>query len=123
VAGYVFDYDLALRYVLLGGMIFLSVTIFFCLVFAVRGPKLTDRIIATNMIGIKTILLVVIVGIYVGEEYLVDVALVYALLSFLATVVFTRFMLQFKLNKLKPKDQPAILQGHNAGELKPKKAE
>jgi len=89
-------YGLALRYVLLGGMIFLSITIFFCLVFAVRGPKLADKIIAINMIGIKAILLVVIVGIYIGEEYLVDVAMVYALLNFLATVVLTKFMLQFK---------------------------
>ena len=104
MTGYIFDHDLALRYVLLGGMIFLSITAFLCLIFAVRGPKLTDRIVATNMIGVKGILLVVMVGIYFKEEYLVDVAFVYALLSFLATVVLTRFMLQFKLHKLKQKD-------------------
>ena len=94
-------YDQAVNYLLLSGMLFLAITIFFCLYFAVRGPKLTDRIVATNMIGVKTILLIVMVGIYVGEGYLVDVALVYALLSFLAVIVFTRFMLQFKLNKMK----------------------
>jgi len=111
VLDYVFDYDQAVHYLLYAGMIFLSITIFFCLIFAVRGPKLTDRIIATNMIAIKTILLVVLVGIYVGEGYLVDVAFVYALLSFLATVIFTKFMLQFKLNKLKMQEP------QNAGEI------
>jgi multicomponent Na+:H+ antiporter subunit F len=105
VADYVFDYDLALRYVLLGGMIFLSITILFCLVFIVRNPRLNDRIVATNMIGVKTILLIIIAGIYLGQEYLVDVAFIYALLSFLAIVIVTRVMLQFKLNKLKQQEQ------------------
>ena len=105
MADYVFDYDLALRYVLLGGMIFLSITILFCLVFIVRNPRLNDRIVATNMIGVKTILLIIIAGIYLGQEYLVDVAFIYALLSFLAIVIVTRVMLQFKLNKLKQQEQ------------------
>jgi len=97
----VFDYDQAVHYLILISMLFLSITICFCLFFAVRGPKLTDRIVATNMIGVKSILLIILVSVYVGEGYLVDVTLVYALLSFLAVIVFTRFMLQFKLNKLK----------------------
>lgn len=96
-----FDYDQAVHYLILISMLFLSITICFCLFFAVRGPKLTDRIVATNMIGVKSILLIILVSVYVGEGYLVDVTLVYALLSFLAVIVFTRFMLQFKLNKLK----------------------
>ena len=103
-----FDYDQAVHYLILISMLFLSVTICFCLYFAVRGPKLTDRIIATNMIGVKSILLIVLVGTYIGEGYLVDVTLVYALLSFLAVVVFTRFMLQFKLQKLKLRKQNKV---------------
>lgn len=100
-----FNYDQAVHVLLLAGMLFLSVTVFACLVRAVMGPKLTDRIVAVNMIGVKTMLLIVLVGVYIGEGYLVDVALVYALLSFLAVVVFTRFVLQFKLNKLKQRKQ------------------
>lgn len=101
----VVTYENAVQLLLLIGMLFLSVTVFCCLVRAVKGPKLTDRIVAVNMIGVKTMLLIVMVGIYIGEGYLVDVALVYALLSFLAVVVFTRFVLQFKLNKLKSRRQ------------------
>ena len=96
-----FDYASAVYLLLLASMLFLAVTIFFCLVRAIKGPKLTDRIVAINVIGVKTILLIVLVGIQIGEGYLVDVALVYALLSFLAVVVLTRFVLQFKLNKMK----------------------
>jgi len=46
----VFNYELAVEYLLLCGMSFLALTIFFCLFFAVRGPRLTDKIIATIII-------------------------------------------------------------------------
>ena len=100
-----FDYAQAIRYLMFAGMLFLSVTVFFCLYFAVTKPKLTDKIVAINMIGVKIILLIVMVCFYIGEESFVDVALVYALLSFLATVVLTRFILHFKVNKYKTRDQ------------------
>jgi len=93
------EYADATRLLLQFGILFLALTMCLCLVRAVTGPKLADRIIATNMICVKTILLVVMVGININEYFLVDVALVYALLSFLAVVVFTRFMLQVRLNK------------------------
>ena len=93
------EYAYFVRMFLHVGIIFLAVTMCICLVRAVRGPKLADRIVATNMIGVKTILLIVMVAVYIGGDFLVDVAMVYALLSFLAVVVFTRFMLRVKINK------------------------
>lgn len=101
----VFDYEQGVRILLLCGMIFLSVTVCFCLLRAVMGPKLTDRIVAVNMIGVKTILLIVLTGLYIGEYYLVDVALVFALLSFLAVVVLTQLVLQFKIKKAQQRKQ------------------
>ena len=101
-----FNFDAAVGYLLLAAMCFLSVTIFFCLFFAVRGQRLTDKIIATNMIAVKTIILVVLVGIYFAEGYLVDVAMVFAMISFLATVTFTRLILQFMFNKSKTRSRP-----------------
>ena len=100
-----FNYAQAVKYLLLSGMFFLSLTIFFVLFFAVRNPKITDKIVAINMIGVKIILLIVMVCFYIEEGALVDVALVYALLSFLATIVLSRFILHFKVNKLKMRDQ------------------
>ena len=101
-----FDYAQAIRYLLLAGMLFLSGTLFFCLFFVIsRGHKITDRIVATNMIGVKGILLIVIVAVFLGEDFLIDVAFVYALLSFLATVVFTHFLIQFRVKKHKEREQ------------------
>ena len=54
---------------------------------AVRGPRFTDRIVAINMIGTMTTVMIGILSAYLGETSLVDVSLVYSLLSFLAVVV------------------------------------
>ena len=49
---------------------------------AVRGPRFTDRIVAINMIGTMTTVMIGILSAYLGETSLVD-----SLLSFLAVVV------------------------------------
>ena len=97
--------DDLVRIMLHFGTLFLSVTMCICLVRAIKGPTLVDRIIATNMICAKTILLIVIVGVNLGEGFLVDVALVYALLSFLAVVVLTRIMLRSHIEKSQVEDE------------------
>lgn len=60
-----------------------------CLVFirAVKGPRFTDRIVAINMIGTMTTAEICILSVFLGETSLLDVALVYTLLSFLAVVI------------------------------------
>jgi len=95
----VFDYSEAVNIVLQFGIMFLAVTMCLCLFRAVKGPRLADRIIAVNMICVKTILLIVLVGVNRDEVFLMDIALVYALLSFLAIVVLTKFMLNVKLKR------------------------
>jgi len=97
----VFVYTDAVQLLLQFGIFYLTFTMCICLIRAVKGPKLADRIIAVNMICVKTILLIVIVGISIGDTSFVDIAIVYALLSFLAVVVLSRFMLQVTLNRSK----------------------
>lgn len=54
---------------------------------AVKGPRYTDRIVAINMIGTMTTAVICILSVYLKESALIDVSLVYTLLSFLAVVV------------------------------------
>ena len=75
------------HWVLLITMICLAIALLFCLLRAILGPRFTDRLIAVNLVGTKTIILICVIAMYIGESYLVDVALVYALISFLAVVV------------------------------------
>lgn len=68
-------------------MLLVAALIIFCLVRAVRGPRVTDRIVAVNMIGTMTIATIAILSDALHESYLLDVCLIYAMISFLAVVV------------------------------------
>lgn len=68
-------------------MLILAVGIILAFVRALRGPRFTDRIVAINMIGTMTTAIICILSAYLNETSLVDVALVYTLLSFLAVVI------------------------------------
>jgi len=80
----------AYNILLIGAMIVLMVLILFCLVRAIQGPKVPDRIVAINMIGTMTIMIIAILATYLGEGGLLDVCLIYAMISFLAVVVLTK---------------------------------
>lgn len=60
-----------------------------CIIFvrAIKGPRFTDRIVAINMIGTMTTATICILSAYLNEVWLIDVSLVYTLLSFLAVVI------------------------------------
>ena len=75
------------------GMIFLSITASFCLLRAILGPRFTDRIVAINMIGMKTIILICILAFYMREDSLLDISIVYALISFLPVVALAKVYL------------------------------
>ena len=78
---------------LIAAAIFLAVLILATLVRAVRGPRFTDRIVAVNVINTLVVAILSILSVYLGEDFLVDVALVYALLSFLTVVVLASLVL------------------------------
>lgn len=61
-----------------------------CLVRAIIGPRIADRLIAINMMGTMIIITVCILAFLMEEGYLVDVAIIYAMLSFLAVVLLTK---------------------------------
>ncbi len=67
-----------------------------CLVRLLRGPSLPDRVVALDQIGIHIVALASIYGIQVGQTVFVDVAIVVALLSFIGTIAFARFIEQGK---------------------------
>lgn len=68
-------------------MFVLAIGMILAFIRAVKGPRYTDRIVAINMIGTMTTATICILSVYLGESALVDVALVYTLLSFLAVVI------------------------------------
>ena len=68
----------------------LAVMQLFCLIRAVIGPRIADRLVAVNMITTMVIVMIGICAVLKNESYLVDICLVYAMISFLAVVVLSR---------------------------------
>ncbi|MDZ7782035.1 MAG: monovalent cation/H+ antiporter complex subunit F [Halioglobus sp.] len=62
------------------------VTMTLSLIRALKGPSVFDRIVAANVFGTKTVLLVTLITAISGNDDLVDVALVYALINFITIV-------------------------------------
>ena len=71
-------------------MIVLGALIMLCLLRVILGPRLADRVVAVNMIGTMTITEIAMFALYLRENYLYDVCLIYAMISFLAVVVLTK---------------------------------
>ena len=77
-------------WVLAAGAVVIALLILATLVRAVLGPRFTDRIVAVNVISTLVIAELMLLSVWMREEFLVDIALVFALLSFLAVVVVAR---------------------------------
>lgn len=69
----------------------LILTSFFSLYRAVHGPGIFNRIIAVNVIGTKTIVILVLIGFIYGRPHFLDIAIVYALLNFIMTIAATKY--------------------------------
>jgi multicomponent Na+:H+ antiporter subunit F len=70
-------------------VIILSILLILCLVRAIIGPKIADRIVSVNMMGTITIAIIAILTVLLDEGYLADICIIYAMISFLAVVVLT----------------------------------
>ena len=58
---------------------------------AYAGPTLYDRILAVNVFGTKTVLLIAIVGFLMGRPEFLDIVMVYALMNFITVIGILRF--------------------------------
>ncbi len=80
----------AYQIVLTGALVFLALMVIFCLIRAVQGPRVADRIVATNMMGTLVMVAIAILAVLLEEGYLVDICIIYAMISFLAVIVLTK---------------------------------
>lgn len=74
----------------IGAVLILALLILISMIRSVRGPRVADRIIAVNMVGTMTIMIIAILSVYFEENYLVDICLIYAMISFLGVVVLSK---------------------------------
>lgn len=73
-----------------GALIVLAVLVVLCLVRAIIGPRVADRIVSVNMTGTMVIVMIAILALMLEEGYLADICLIYAMISFLAVIVLVK---------------------------------
>lgn len=66
-------------------------TMTLALIRAMLGPTVFDRVLALNMFGTKTVLLICVVSFLSGRQDFIDVALLYSLMNFIGMVALLRF--------------------------------
>lgn len=71
-------------------LVVLAFMLLLCLMRAIIGPRITDRLVAVNMIGTMVMVIISIMALIMEEGYLVDICLIYAMISFLSVVVLTK---------------------------------
>ena len=75
---------------LIGIMLTYAILVVLVLVRAVAGPKIADRLMAINMVGTIGIFLMAVVAVKLNEDYLLDISIIYAMISFLSVVILTK---------------------------------
>ena len=71
-------------------LVVLALMVILCLIRAIIGPRIADRLVAVNMIGTMVMVSICILAVIMQEDYLVDICLIYAMISFLSIVVLTK---------------------------------
>lgn len=73
-------------------LLIIGAGIFMCLWRMLEGPKMADRAVALDTVSTVATSLLVLLGFTFGRYSYLDVALVYAILSFLGSVVIARYL-------------------------------
>lgn len=86
----IFEQTLDFLYTL--SAILIMLMIFFSSIRALSGPTAPDRVVAINIIGTETLLIITLIARIYGQVYFLDIAMVYALMSFITTVGIAKYM-------------------------------
>jgi len=70
----------------------IALTILLSLYRATLGPGVFNRVAAINVIGTKTIVLLVIIGYIFERPLFFDISLLYAILNFIGTLAFAKYL-------------------------------
>ncbi len=67
------------------------VTMVMAIIRAAKGPTFYDRVVAVNMFGTKSLLLIAVLGFLIERPEFLDIALVYALINFIGVIAVMKF--------------------------------
>jgi multicomponent Na+:H+ antiporter subunit F len=79
-----------------GALVVLILLIGAMVIRSIIGPRSTDRIVSVNMLGTMTICSIAILSVLLDEGYLADVAMIYAMISFVAVLMMASMFVPSK---------------------------
>ena len=74
------------------GLLILIVSMVLVVIRLVRGPQTADRIVALDLFCVLVVAFLALFAIFARQASFLDVAIAYALVAFLGTVAFARFL-------------------------------
>ena len=83
--------EAALYYLNVGSAMFLLIGMALLLGRLLSGPTLYDRVFAVNSFGTKTVLFLAVFSLIIGRQDGIDIAILYALMNFIATIAVLKF--------------------------------
>ena len=72
---------------------------FFCLFRIIRGPTIADRMVGIDIFGILVVGICALLVIITGRKFIIDIAITWAILSFIATLTLAKYLSGKKLNE------------------------
>jgi len=60
----------------------------------IKGPTMQDRVLAVNVLGTNTVVILALLAAALDEPWFLDIALIYALLNFLMAVAISKFTVE-----------------------------
>lgn len=73
-------------------LVVLSVAILLCLIRIIRGPTMSDRVIALDSIGINLISVTAVMAVLLRTTAFMEIILLIGILSFVGTIAFSKFI-------------------------------
>jgi multicomponent Na+:H+ antiporter subunit F len=73
-------------------VVILTLALGLTLLRALMGPTLYDQVLAVNSFGTKTVLFLGVLGFFMGRPDFLDLAILYALTNFVATIAVLKFV-------------------------------
>ncbi|HBT19119.1 MAG TPA: cation:proton antiporter [Clostridiaceae bacterium] len=77
--------------------LFLALLAFVCLYRAYVGPTAADRVVSINVITTKVTVLIALISVITDQNEFIDVALIYAMMGFIATIAVSKYIEKGKL--------------------------
>jgi multicomponent Na+:H+ antiporter subunit F len=80
-------------------IVVIVISAFLTLYRMVKGPTIYDRILTANIIGTKTVVVIILAGfVFERPQFFIDIALVYVLINFILVLAFLKYVEKGRLD-------------------------